>query len=100
LGRTLLIVYLLETGLVLLVAPWSVFWERNLMVELFPRVGEIILWPSVRGGVSGLGVVNVAAGMVELGGVFRSWMSRRSASACANRAGVRSALSSREGESL
>ena len=99
-GRTLLIVYLLETGLVLLVAPWSVFWERNLMVELFPRVGEIILWPPVRGGVSGFGVVNVAAGMVELGGVFRSWMSRRRAAARANRAGVRPTLSSREGESL
>ena len=83
----------------LLVAPWSVFWERNLMVELYPRVGEMTLWPSVRGGVSGFGVVNVAAGMVELGGICRSWISRRAA-ARANRSGVRSTLSSQEGEPL
>lgn len=70
------------------------------MVELFPRVGEMILWPSVRGGVSGFGVVTVAAGMVELGGVYRGWMSRRRAAARANRSGVRPTLSSRKGEPL
>ena len=62
LGRVLLIVYLLETGLVLLVAPWSTFWERNLLVE----TSRVMRLAAVRGVVSGVGVVNLCAGLWEL----------------------------------
>jgi hypothetical protein len=66
LGRILLIVYLLETGLVLLVAPWSTFWERNLLVETVPLLGGVMRLAVVRGAVSGVGVVNLCAGLWEL----------------------------------
>lgn len=66
LGRVLLIVYLLETGLVLLVAPWSMFWERNWLVETSPLLGGVIRLAAVRGAVSGVGVVNLCAGLWEL----------------------------------
>ena len=66
LGRVLLIVYLLETGLVLLVAPWSTFWERNWLVEISPLLDGVMRRPAVRGAVSGVGVVNLCAGVWEL----------------------------------
>lgn len=66
LGRILLIVYFLETGLVLMVAPWSTFWERNWLVEISPLVDGVMRRSTVRGAVSGVGVVNVCAGLLEL----------------------------------
>ncbi|MEE2612359.1 MAG: hypothetical protein VX975_00910 [Acidobacteriota bacterium] len=66
LGRVLLIVYLLETGLVLLVAPWSTFWERNWLVETSPLLDGVMRRVAVRGAVSGVGVVNLCAGVWEL----------------------------------
>ena len=66
LARVLLIVYFLETGLVLIVAPWSTFWERNWLVEISPLVDGVMRRSAVRGAVSGVGVVNVCAGVFEL----------------------------------
>jgi hypothetical protein len=61
-----LIVYLLETGLVLLIAPWSTFWERNLWVETLPWFGGVVQLAAMRGAVSGVGAVNLGAGVWEL----------------------------------
>ena len=66
LRRVLLIVYLLETGLVLLVAPWSTFWERNWLVEISPLLDGVMRRSVVRGAVSGVGVVSLCAGLWEL----------------------------------
>jgi len=60
-------VYFLETGLVLLVAPWSTFWERNLLVESSVLLSGIMRHAVVRGAVSGVGVVNLCAGLWEVG---------------------------------
>jgi hypothetical protein len=54
---------------VLIVAPWSGFWEQN----FFARVPLVAAWLSsnfVRGGVSGVGVITAMAGLAELGGAF------------------------------
>ena len=66
LKRVLLIVYLLEAGLVLILAPWSTFWERNAFVEAFPLFGRGICLPAIRGAVSGIGLVSLCAGLWEL----------------------------------
>ena len=66
LGRVLLIVYFLEAGLVLLVAPWSALWDRNLLVETSPVLGGVMRLAAVRGAVSGVGVVNLCAGVWQL----------------------------------
>ena len=58
--------YFLETGLVLLVAPWSTFWERNLLVETSPLLGRVLRLTAMRGAVSGIGVVSLCAGLWEL----------------------------------
>lgn len=65
-NRWLLIAVFLEVGFVLLVAPWSRFWERNYFVESLPLVEALVTNLFVRGAVSGLGVLNLVAGLSEL----------------------------------
>jgi hypothetical protein len=65
-SRLLLVAFFLEVGFVLIVAPWSSFWDRNYFAESLPLVDAVISNNYVRGAVSGLGVINVAAGIVEL----------------------------------
>ena len=65
-SRSLLVVYFLEVGLVLLVAPWTTFWDRNFFVEANPLAETVLTMHAVRGGVSGVGLLNLGAGVVEL----------------------------------
>lgn len=65
-SRLLLIAVFLEVGAVLIVAPWTGFWDRNYFAEWLPPVQAVIGNHYVRGAVSGLGVINVFAGLAEL----------------------------------
>jgi hypothetical protein len=69
--RLLLVAYFLEVGLVLLVVPWSPFWDRNFFSELLPALKPVLGAHFIRGGVSGLGVVNLCAGFAELASLVR-----------------------------
>lgn len=60
----------LEIGAVLLVVPWMQIWDANYFFELMPRLQPIVASPFVRGAVSGLGVINLVAGIVELTTLF------------------------------
>jgi hypothetical protein len=64
------IAYFLEAGLLLVVLPWSSFWGRNFFVEHWPALRPFIVNDFVRGAVSGLGVVNLVAGVADLVPVF------------------------------
>ena len=64
--RLLLIVFFVEVGLVLAVVPWSTYWERNYFAALVPLLHGIITNYFFRGAVSGLGVINLAAAVVEI----------------------------------
>ena len=64
--RLLLVAFFLEIGFVLIVVPWSEYWDRNYFVEALPPLRVLLTNNFVRGAVSGLGVVNVTAGLVEL----------------------------------
>jgi hypothetical protein len=66
----LLTALFLEMGLALVVIPWSTFWDRNYFVDMWPAVRELVANHFVRGAVSGLGVVNLAAAVAELVGLF------------------------------
>ena len=46
--------------------PWSEFWEHNYFAVAWPIVRSIVTNNFVRGGVSGLGVVNLVAGFADL----------------------------------
>lgn len=64
--RLFLIAFFLEVGFALVVLPWSAFWERNYFAQALPAVSVIITNDFVKGAVSGVGVVNVVAGLAEL----------------------------------
>ena len=68
--RLVLIAFFLEVGLVLTVAPWSRYWERNYFGDLIPLVGTMITNNFVSGAVSGLGLVNIAVAVSELLSIF------------------------------
>jgi hypothetical protein len=59
-------------GLLLAFAPWSTFWERNYFADLLPSIGWFVRNYFVRGAVSGLGLINMVAGLSELWAVFSS----------------------------
>lgn len=61
---------LLEAGLLLILIPWSAFWDRNYFVEALPVLGTLLTNNFVRGAVSGLGVVNLLAALGELADMF------------------------------
>jgi hypothetical protein len=67
---------LLEAGLLLILIPWSAFWDRNYFAELVPGLRELITNNFVRGAVSGLGAVNLFAALSELAEIFSRPRSR------------------------
>jgi hypothetical protein len=67
LPRLLLVIFFVEAGLLLLVLPWSGFWERNYFLQAWPQVQPLFANAYIRGGVSGIGVLNLAAALVEFG---------------------------------
>ena len=64
--RLLLTAFFFEAGLVLVIVPWSVYWERNYFVQALPLIEPLLTNDFVRGAVSGLGLVNLVAGFVEI----------------------------------
>jgi len=64
--RVLLSSLFLWTGILLLVIPWSDFWEQNYFARALPAVLAVISNNYVRGAVSGLGVINIYLGVAEL----------------------------------
>jgi len=64
------VAYFLEVGFLLVFVPWSPFWERNLFADLVPAIGWAAKNAFVRGAVSGLGFVNIVAGLAELFSMF------------------------------
>jgi hypothetical protein len=64
--RLVLVVFFFEVGIVLIFIPWSAFWDRNYFAQMVPSLQALITNNFFRGAVSGLGVLNVVAGFVEL----------------------------------
>ncbi len=62
------IVFCLELGTFLLVFPWSPWWHSSLIARLAPGWYDVWTSPYLRGAVSGLGVLDIGIGLVE---VFR-----------------------------
>ncbi|MGE5360483.1 MAG: hypothetical protein ACM3NQ_15815 [Bacteroidales bacterium] len=46
--------------------PWTTFWERNFFAESLPLLDMLIKNHFVRGAVSGVGVLNILAGLADL----------------------------------
>lgn len=61
-----MVAFFIEVGLLLTIVPWSTFWERNYFGILWPPLRPWLHNDYVRGAVSGVGLVNLVAGIVDL----------------------------------
>ena len=57
--RALLIILCFEMGALLLYLPWTGFWEQNYFLSHFPWLLPVLLHPSFRGLVSGVGLLDI-----------------------------------------
>jgi polyferredoxin len=64
--RLLFVAYFIEVGLLLIVVPWSAFWDRNYFLAAWPLLHTALDNNFARGAISGIGFVNVCAGVIEL----------------------------------
>ncbi len=66
--NAVLVVCSLTLGLVLLVLPWSANWDRNFLALHWTAMQRWVLSPFARGGVSGLGLVQLwlGSGQIEI----------------------------------
>ena len=60
----------------LVLIPWSAFWDRNYFVEWSALVATMLKSNYTRGAVTGLGLLNVWAALGELGDLFGSGSTR------------------------
>jgi hypothetical protein len=54
-------------GVLLVLIPWLGFWDHNFFLDRFPGLIPVLLHPSVRGAVTGLGALDIflAASMLR-----------------------------------
>jgi hypothetical protein len=64
--RLLIATLFLWAGFLLVLIPWSTFWDLNYFAETLPAVQSFMRNNYVRGAVSGLGVINLYLGLSEL----------------------------------
>lgn len=64
--RLLFAIYFIETGLLLIVGPWTEWWSRNLFAQLLPWLQLIMTWSLTRLAVNVLGLVTAFAGLSEV----------------------------------
>jgi hypothetical protein len=65
--RALQIILCFEMGALLLYLPWTNFWEQNYFLSHFPSLLPVLLHPSFRGMISGIGVLDIflALGLIR-----------------------------------
>jgi len=58
--RVLVVLILFEMGVVLILLPWSPqYWDHNYFLGRYPSLIRILLNPSMRGIISGLGILDI-----------------------------------------
>jgi hypothetical protein len=68
--RFVYVAFFFEVGLLLVVLPWSAFWEHNYFAGAWPPLHAMLVNNFVRGAVTGLGLVNLYAGFADLAQLF------------------------------
>jgi hypothetical protein len=56
----------LLVGVILVVAPWTTWWDQNYLLQPYPALRALVLSPFARGLVSGLGLVNIVLAVLEV----------------------------------
>ncbi len=76
LWHILYIVYCLEVGAFLLFLPWMGIWENNYLLYRYPEIRPIVANSFLKGGVLGLGIVNLLIGIQEVARFKKTYFSR------------------------
>ena len=71
--RILFILYCVEAGVFLILAPWTANWDRTLIQLPFGWARDLVLHPFTRGAVSGFGLVHLLWGTHDL----ELWLAKR-----------------------
>jgi hypothetical protein len=58
-------------GVILVIAPWTTFWDTNYLLQPHPWLRLFLLSAFTRGAVSGLGLVNILLAFHEARDHFR-----------------------------
>jgi hypothetical protein len=64
--RLLVAAYLVEAGLLLVIVPWTQFWDHNYFGLVVPALRGIMVNEFVRGAISGIGLITLVAGVRDL----------------------------------
>jgi hypothetical protein len=59
-----------EAGIVLLVMPWTQYWDHNYFVRASRVLEPTLASPWLRGAISGVGLVTLFAGLADLVALF------------------------------
>lgn len=57
--RVLLFLICFELGILLIIVPWSSFWERNFFLDRYPELIPVLLNPFLRGAITGIGLLDI-----------------------------------------
>jgi len=58
--RVIIVLVLFELGILLVFLPWSTqYWDHNFFLGRYPELIRYLLYPAVRGLISGLGVLDI-----------------------------------------
>ena len=60
------ILFCFEVGIFLILIPWSMFWDSNLLLEYVSFLRPLVLHSVFRAGVSVLGAIDIFIGVTEL----------------------------------
>jgi hypothetical protein len=52
-------------GVILVIAPWTSWWDANYLLDPHPALRSVLLSAFTRGTVSGLGLVNIVLAFLE-----------------------------------
>lgn len=66
LSQLLFVLFCLEVGFVLLLIPWTNFWDSNYFFTIMPQLNHFWLSAYLRGAVSGVGLINLWIGFYEV----------------------------------
>lgn len=68
--RFLFTIYCIDAGLVLLMVPWSPYWDRQLIALPLAALDSAMLQPWIEGAVSGFGLFHLVWGIHD----FDAWL--------------------------
>ena len=71
--RVIIVLVLFELGILLVFLPWSTqYWDHNFFLGRYPELIRYLLHPTVRGFISGLGVLDIIVAINLLRAPVRS----------------------------